>query len=129
MVEQKLPKLTTRVRFPSPAPGASGFSPRAPSPRSSSALNKDPSLPPLPNIPDTVRMPWTNETVVRPVLSILYRLALGARAEAWVPRFLRYERKGRAAIGWHWPAFFFPAVWAVYRKMGVGGGAIAGRQS
>ena len=82
-------------------------------------------MPTLTNIHDTVRMPWTNETVVRPVLSILYRLALGARAEAWIPRFLRYERKGRAAIGWHWPAFFFPAVWAVYRKMWLAGGVMA----
>src|SRR5881394_3384362 len=70
-------------------------------------------------------MPWTEELVVRPVLGILYRLALGERAEAWAPRFLRYERRGRAAIGWHWPAFFFPAVWAFYRRMWVAGGLMA----
>jgi hypothetical protein len=86
---------------------------------------KDPSVPTLTNIADTVRMPWDQEKVVRPVLGILYRLALGARAEVWVPRFLRYERNGRAAIGWHWPAFFFPAVWAFYRRMWVAGGVIA----
>ena len=79
----------------------------------------------LTNIHDTVRMPWTEELVVRPVLGILYRLALGERAEAWAPRFLRYERRGRAAIGWHWPAFLFPAVWAFYRRMWVAGGVMA----
>ena len=82
-------------------------------------------MPTLTNIHDTVRMPWTEDSVVRPVLGILYRLALGARAEGWVPRFLRYERNGRAAIGWHWPAFFFPAVWAFYRRMWVAGGVMA----
>jgi hypothetical protein len=79
----------------------------------------------LTNIHDTVRMPWREELVVRPVLGILYRLALGARAEVWVPRFLRYERNGRAAIGWHWPAFLFPAVWAFYRRMWIAGGMLA----
>jgi Pilin (bacterial filament)/Protein of unknown function (DUF2628) len=80
-------------------------------------------------IDDTVRMPWQpsgdEEIVVRPVLGILYRLALGAMAGAWVPRFLRYERDGRAAIRWHWPAFLFPAVWAFYRKLWVTGGLMA----
>ena len=80
---------------------------------------------PLTNIHDTVRMPWREELVVRPVLGILYRLALGARAEVWVPRFLRFERNGRAAIGWHWPAFLFPAVWAFYRRMWIAGGILA----
>jgi hypothetical protein len=78
---------------------------------------------------DTVRMPWQpsgpEEVVVRPVLGILYRLALGAMAGSWVPRFLRYERDGRAAIRWHWPAFLFPAVWAFYRKLWVTGGFMA----
>jgi pilin/uncharacterized protein DUF2628 len=77
------------------------------------------------NIHDTVRMPWTEELVVRPVLGILFRLALGARAEAWVPRFLRYERSGRPAIRWHWPAFLFPAVWAFYRRLWIAGGILA----
>jgi hypothetical protein len=75
----------------------------------------------LTNHRDTVRMPWsptgTRDLVVRPVLGILYRLALGAMAGAFVPRFLRYERDGRAAIRWHWPAFLFPTVWAFYRKL------------
>ena len=83
----------------------------------------------LTNISDTVRMPWTStgteDTVVRPVLGILYRLALGAMAGAWVPRFLRYEREGRAAIRWHWPAFLFPAVWAFYRRLWVTGAIVA----
>jgi len=88
-------------------------------------LSEDTAVSTFTNLHDTVRMPWTEEHVVRPVLGILYRLALGARAEVWVPRFLRYERNGRAAIGWHWPAFFFPAVWAFYRRMWVAGGLLA----
>ena len=83
----------------------------------------------LSSIDDTVRMPWTplgsEDIVVRPVLGILYRLALGAMAGAWVPRFLRYERDGRAAIRWHWPAFLFPAVWAFYRRLWVTGAIAA----
>ena len=46
-------------------------------------------------------------------------------ATRWVPRFLRYERDGRAAIRWHWPAFVFPAVWAFYRRLWVTGGIMA----
>ena len=83
----------------------------------------------LTNICDTVRMPWTpsgnEDLVVRPVLGILFNLALGTMAGAWVPRFLRYERDGRAAIRWHWPAFLFPAVWAFYRRLWVTGGIMA----
>ena len=83
----------------------------------------------LTNISDTVRMPWTpagsEDIVVRPVLGILFNLALGAMAGAWVPRFLRYERAGHAAVRWHWPAFVFPAVWACYRRLWVTGGIMA----
>jgi hypothetical protein len=83
----------------------------------------------LTNISDTVRMPWTpagsKDIVVRPVLGILFNLALGAMAGAWVPRFLRYERAGHAAVRWHWPAFVFPAVWACYRRLWVTGGIMA----
>lgn len=70
---------------------------------------------------DTVHMPWlptgVGEYVVRPALAILYRLVLGPFSERWVPRFLRYERAGRVALRWHWPAFAFPAGWAFYRKL------------
>ena len=79
------------------------------------------SSPALPSLDDTVRMPWlpigVDEYVVRPALAILYRLVLGPFAERWVPRFLRYERDGRVALRWHWPAFAFPAAWAFYRKL------------
>lgn len=81
-------------------------------------------LPPT-SVHDTVRMPWREELVVRPVLGILFRLAVGARAEKWVPRFLRYERTGRPGIRWHWPAFLFPAVWAFYRRLWIAGGVLA----
>lgn len=70
-------------------------------------------------------MPWlpagTEEIVVRPALAILYRLALGPHSDRWVPRFLRYEREGRVAVRWHWPAFLFPAGWAFYRRLWIAG--------
>lgn len=77
-------------------------------------------------IGDTVRMPWSStdgpdEFVVRPALAILFRLALGSAAETFAPRFLRYERTGRAGVHWHWPAFVFPAAWAFYRRLWVPG--------
>ncbi len=75
---------------------------------------------------DTIRMPWntgsgTEETVVRPALAILFRLALGPAADDYGPRFLRYERRGGARLGWHWPALLFGSVWAFYRKLWLTG--------
>lgn len=75
---------------------------------------------------DTVRMPWSStdadeDVVVRPALAVLFRIALGRAADAYVPRFLRYERSGRSLPGWHWPAFFVPAIWAFYRKLWLPG--------
>jgi Protein of unknown function (DUF2628)/Pilin (bacterial filament) len=108
MAEQKLPKLTTRVRFPSPAPTAF-------------------ALPPL---ADSIHMPWDvpgapAETVVPPALAVLYRVAVGPAADYYVPRFMRFERRGFALPGWHWPALLAPAVWAFYRKLWLPGIAYA----
>ena len=77
-------------------------------------------------IGDTIRMPWSSaaaddERVVRPALAVLFRIALGRAADAYVPRFLQYERTGRSLPGWHWPAFVAPAVWAFYRKLWLPG--------
>jgi hypothetical protein len=79
---------------------------------------------------DTVRMPWDTrsgrwDTVVRPALAILFRLALGPAADAYAPRFLRYERRGGAPLSWHWPGFLFGSVWAFYRKLWTAGIAFA----
>jgi len=75
---------------------------------------------------DTVRMPWsaegaTSDTVVRPALAVLYRMAVGPAADHYVPRFLRREGNPKTAPGWVWPAFFFPAGWAFYRKLWLAG--------
>src|SRR6266498_99749 len=75
---------------------------------------------------DTIRMPWSaeagsRETVVRPALAILFRLALGPAADVYGPRFLRYERRGGARIGWHWPALLLGSAWAFYRKLWLTG--------
>jgi hypothetical protein len=75
---------------------------------------------------DTIRMPWTaaaadDERVVRPALAVLFRIAVGPSADSYVPRFLRYERTGRSIPGWHWPAFFVPALWAFYRRLWLPG--------
>jgi hypothetical protein len=78
-------------------------------------------IPSVAPIKDTVRMPWDSEKVVPPVLAVLFRVAVGPRADYYVPRFLRYEKAGRTFLGWHWPALFLPSVWAFYRKLWVPG--------
>jgi hypothetical protein len=75
---------------------------------------------------DTIRMPWSTEsgpeeTVVRPALAILFRLALGPAADNYAPRFLCYERRGGARVGWHWPALLLGSAWAFYRKLWLTG--------
>ena len=62
-----------------------------------------------------------NERVVRPTLAILYRLAVGPAADYYTPRFLKYERTGHGALGWHWPALLFGSIWAFYRKLWLAG--------
>lgn len=69
----------------------------------------------------TIRFPHADsagrDRVVRPALAILYRIAVGPRADRYVRRFLGFERAGHARPGWHWPSLFFPGVWAFYRKL------------
>ena len=70
---------------------------------------------------DTVRMPWSPDgalpdTVVRPALAVLYRMAIGPAADYYVPRLLRREANSRSEPGWVWPAFFFPVGWAFHRR-------------
>jgi len=88
------------------------------------------ALPPLVNaatpslMGDTVRMPWAaqgEERVVRPALAVLYRMAVGPRADYYVPRFLRFERAGYSTATWHWPSFWIPSIWAFYRKLWLPG--------
>jgi uncharacterized protein DUF2628 len=61
--------------------------------------------------------PAQRESVVRPALAVLYRIAIGPRADRYVRRFLAFERKGGGRPGWHWPSLLFPGVWAFYRKL------------
>jgi hypothetical protein len=61
--------------------------------------------------------PAQRESVVRPALAVLYRIAIGPSADRYVQRFLAFERNGRGRPGWHWPSLLFPGVWAFYRKM------------
>jgi hypothetical protein len=61
--------------------------------------------------------PARRESVVRPALAVLYRIAIGPSADRYVQRFLAFERKGGGRPGWHWPSLLFPGVWAFYRKM------------
>jgi cytochrome c biogenesis protein CcdA len=74
---------------------------------------------------ETIRLPANvvhpEERVVRPALTVLFRLAVGPGADYYGPRFLAFERDGRALTAWHWPALFLPAVWAFYRKLWVAG--------
>ena len=71
-------------------------------------------------------MPWQStrlveEKVVPPSLAVLFRVAVGPRADYYVPRFLRFERTGKTLLGWHWPALWLPSVWAFYRKLWLPG--------
>jgi hypothetical protein len=71
-------------------------------------------------------MPWEAagsppDRVVPPARAVFFRLAIGPAADQYVPRFLRYERTGRAAPRWHWPAFAFGSGWAFYRRLWLPG--------
>jgi hypothetical protein len=77
---------------------------------------------------DTIRMPWDSagdDRVVRPALAVLFRMAVGPAADYYVPRFLRFEQRGRAFPSWHWPSFWLPCLWAFYRKLWLSGLAFA----
>ncbi len=72
---------------------------------------------------DTIQIPRSalgdDGRVVRPTLAVLFRLAVGPSADYYAPRFLRYERAGHGAPGWHWPALLFQCLWAFYRRLWV----------
>lgn len=58
-----------------------------------------------------------DERRVRPALAVLFRIAVGPNADYYARRFVKYERNGRTAPSWNWPAFALPTVWAFYRKL------------
>jgi hypothetical protein len=62
-----------------------------------------------------------DERRVRPALAVLFRIAVGPNADYYAHRFVKYERTGRSAPSWHWPAFALPTLWAFYRKLWVYG--------
>jgi hypothetical protein len=71
---------------------------------------------------DSIVFPWSardqqDEPRVRPALAVLFRIAVGPNADYYARRFVKYERTGRSAPSWHWPAFALPTVWAFYRKL------------
>ncbi|MCC6377522.1 MAG: DUF2628 domain-containing protein [Burkholderiales bacterium] len=77
---------------------------------------------------DTVRIPGMTSpdpVVVRPALAVMFRVALGPGADRYVPRFLDWERTGRARPRWNWSAFLAPPVWAFYRRLWIEGIAFA----
>jgi Pilin (bacterial filament)/Protein of unknown function (DUF2628) len=69
----------------------------------------------------SVRIPGppelADERVIRPALFVLFRIALGPSADYYGPRFLAFERAGRAMASWHWPALFAGPIWAFYRRL------------
>ena len=84
---------------------------------------------PLPILDSIVFPPFVrehqDERRVRPALAVLFRVAVGPRADYYVRRFVKYERTGKTAPSWHWPAFAFPTLWAFYRRLWVYGAACA----
>ncbi len=72
----------------------------------------------LPGNASTIRMPGgESPRVVRPALSVLFRIAIGPAADRYVRRFMDFERVGHPRAGWNWGAFAFPAGWAFYRRL------------
>jgi hypothetical protein len=79
---------------------------------------------------DTIRLPDLPvgapvETVVRPALSVLYRVAVGRGADYFAPRFVAYEGTAGVRAGWHWPALLLPAAWAFYRRLWLLGAVLS----
>jgi hypothetical protein len=66
-----------------------------------------------------------DERRVRPALAVLFRIAVGPHADYYARRFVKYERTGRSAPSWNWPAFALPTIWAFYRKLWAYGVACA----
>ena len=77
------------------------------------------SHPGVPVAQPTIRMPDdAPPLVVRPALSVLFRIAVGPAADRYVKRFMAFEREGgQPRAGWNWPSLLFPAAWAFYRKL------------
>ncbi len=47
-----------------------------------------------------------------------YKAAIGPNNTAhYLQRFAEFDRRGKAGMGWHWPAFFVTFYWLLYRKM------------
>jgi len=63
-------------------------------------------------------MPMSTETSSAAVIAddALWRAAIGKDTDYYLPRFAEYERGKRHFVSWHWPAFFFQAWWALYRR-------------
>lgn len=48
----------------------------------------------------------------------LYRALIGPNNQSYYLNvFERFDRRGRAGMSWHWPAFFVTFYWFLYRKM------------
>ena len=67
---------------------------------------------------DSIVFPWSvreqqDEPRVRPALAVLFRIAVGPNADYYAHRFVKYERTGRSAPSWHWPAFALPTLTAL----------------
>jgi hypothetical protein len=70
---------------------------------------------------DSLALAAPADKVVRPVLAVLFRVAIGPRADRYAPRFLAFERAGHVGAGWHWPSLLAPSLWAFYRRLWVPG--------
>ena len=103
---------------PAALPAGAAIAPRTPE-----ALGLAPTLDSI-VFPAFVRE-HQDERRVRPALAVLFRIAVGPRADYYARRFVKYERTGRSAPSWHWPAFALPTIWAFYRKLWAYGVACA----
>ena len=50
--------------------------------------------------------------------SLFYKAAIGPkRQQYYLSRFAAFDANGKTGVTWHWPAFFLPFYWFLYRKM------------
>lgn len=71
---------------------------------------------PAPAAPTPTAVAGTDQ----PLTGMLYRALLGQiHPDYYLRHFSRFDATGKAALTWHWPAFFCTLGWLVFRRMGL----------
>jgi|GEM_PF-2042493 len=51
--------------------------------------------------------------------ALLLRCFIGPHSSYYMSRFARFDERGRVGVSWHWPAFWCPFLWLIYRKLWI----------